>query len=151
MPSVPETALPPAPGPAGLYESAVAYGGIVYTAGMTPRQDGWIICVGRVGVDVDLDHARAAARLAALRALSAAAAAVGGIERIVRMLKLTVFVACGPDFTAHTSVGDAASEALTAMLGDRGRGARTACGVASLPGGSCVEVDLVAAYREELA
>jgi enamine deaminase RidA (YjgF/YER057c/UK114 family) len=134
--------------PAGLYESALAHAGIVYTAGMTPREDGWILFPGRVGADVDPAEARVAARIAALRALSAAAQAAGGVERIVRLLRLTVYVASADGFTGHTAVGDGATEALIEALGERGRVARTACGVASLPGNACVEVELTAAYRE---
>lgn len=148
MPSVREITLPPPPAPSGAYVPAVAHGGVVYTAGVTPRQDGWLICVGRVGVDVRPEQARAAAGLAALRALSAAAAEVGGVERITRLLRLTVYVACAPDFAGHTAVGDGASEALLAVLGPPGTVARTTCGVSSLPGGACVEVELVAAYKE---
>lgn len=148
MRSVSERWLPPPPEPAGAYEPAIAYGGIVYTAGMTPRHNGSLVSPGKVGVDVDAEQARAAARLAALRALSAAATAVGGLGRITRLLRLTVYVACAPDFTAHSAVGDGASEALAEVLGEGGRFARTACGVVSLPGDACVEVELVAAYQE---
>lgn len=120
-----------------------------FTAAVTPRHDGWMIYPGRVGTDVTLDEARCAARIAAGRALSAAATAVGGLERITRLLRLTVYIASAAGFSAHSRVGDGASEVLVEVLGERGRVARTACGVAGLPDNACVEVELVAAYEVE--
>lgn len=148
-PPGPPASLPPPPAPAGLYETAVAYGGVVYTAGMTPRRDAAMLHPGRIGLDVDVAQAKDAARLAALRALSAASAAVGGVPHLSRLLRLTVYLACADGFTAHGEVADAASRALLDALGERARVARTACAVASLPGNACVEVELIAAYRQE--
>lgn len=138
--------LPPVPEPQGRYETAVAHGGLVFTAGMTPRRDGRLVAVGRLGAEVDLATGQDAAGLAALRALSAAAAAVGGLHRVVRLVRLGVLVRCTGDFTDQTAVADGASRALIDALGDAGRVARTAYGVPALPGGACVEVELVAAY-----
>ncbi|HEX5496957.1 MAG TPA: RidA family protein [Mycobacteriales bacterium] len=137
--------LPPPPEPAGLYEPAVVHGGLVFTAGMTPRRDGVPVAVGRLGAEVDLAAGRDAAGLAALRALSAAAAAVGGPHRLVRLIRLGVLVRCTPEFADQSAVADGASRALLDALGDAGRVARTAYGVPALPGGACVEVELVAA------
>lgn len=137
--------LPPPPEPQGAYLPAVAHNGLVYTAGMTPREGGVLIAVGRVGAEVDLETARQAAGLSALRALSAAAATVG-LQRIDRLLRVGVFVACTDEFTQHSVVADGASEALEHVLGDSGRAVRTALGVRALPGGACVEVELIATY-----
>jgi enamine deaminase RidA (YjgF/YER057c/UK114 family) len=122
---------------------------LVYTAGMTPRENDILVAVGRVDAEVSLDEARRAAALSALRALSAAAEAAGGLHRIEKLLTLTltVLVACTDEFTAHSQVADGASNALEDVLGTRGRGTRTACGVRSLPGGASVEVQLVAALH----
>jgi enamine deaminase RidA (YjgF/YER057c/UK114 family) len=139
--------LPTPPEPQGAYLPAIVHGDVVYTAGMTPREDGRLVAVGRVGEQVSIETARQAAALSALRALSAASAAVGGLDQVIRLLRLTVYVSCGPDFTEHSRVADGASEALEQALGAPGRTVRTACGVSSLPGGSCVEVELVAACR----
>jgi enamine deaminase RidA (YjgF/YER057c/UK114 family) len=139
--------LPPPPEPQGAYVSAVVHADIVYTAGMTPREDGRLYAIGRVGEQVSVATARHAAALAALRALSAASDAIGGLHQISRLLRLTVYVASGPDFTEHSRVADGASDALEQVLGPAGRSVRSACGVSSLPGGSCVEVALLAALR----
>jgi enamine deaminase RidA (YjgF/YER057c/UK114 family) len=139
--------LPAPPEPAGLYESAVAHAGVVYTAGMTARDNGGMVHPGLVGADVTVEEAVRAARIAAWRALSAAAQAVGGAERITRLLRLVVYVASADDCTEQTVVGDGASAALLEALGERARVARTACGVKALPGGACVEVELTAAYE----
>ncbi|MCW2780701.1 MAG: Endoribonuclease [Marmoricola sp.] len=139
--------LPPPPEPQGAYLPAIVHAGVVYTAGMTPREDGRLVAIGRVGEQVSIETARQAAGLSALRALSAASAAVGGLDQVIRLLRLTVYVACGPDFTEHSRVADGASEALEQVLGAPGRTVRTACGVSSLPGGSCVEVELVAVCK----
>lgn len=130
--------------PQGDYVPAVVHGGLAFSAGMTPRIGGKLRLQGRVGSEVDVAAARKAAALAASNALLAVADAAGGLDRIARCLRMTVYVACGPDFTEHTAVADGASEPLRAWLGARGTVARTAIGVASLPAGAPVEVDLTA-------
>ena len=134
----------PVPAPQGDYVPAVCHDGIVHTAGMTPRIDGVLTCTGRVGDDVEPEQARRAAGLAARNAL-AAARAVAPDPAAVRCLKMTVFIACPPEFTALSAVADGASGALIAELGERGRPARSAIGVSALPSGAAVEVELVCA------
>ncbi|ORB28716.1 RidA family protein [Mycolicibacterium parafortuitum] len=130
------------PVPQGEYVPAVLHDGVVYTAGMTPRRAGALTCTGRVGDGVDPAAARAAAGLAAANALAAARAAAPD-GAVLRCVKMTVFVACPPEFTALSAVADGASAALIAELGDRGRPARSAIGVSALPSGAPVEVELV--------
>lgn len=114
---------------------------------MTPRRDGALVVTGRVGVEVAIPAAREAAGLAARNALAAIAEAVGGVDRILGLTQLTVYIACRASFTEHSLVADGASAALTDVLGEDAAVARAAVGVASLPGGAPVEVQLVAAYR----
>ena len=142
-----ETALPEPPRPRGRYAPAVVHGRLVFTAGMTPRRDGELTVTGVIGADLPAADGWTAARLAAANALSAAARAAGGLDRIERCLTLTVYIACAPGFTGHSAVADGASAALGELLGDRGTAARTAIGVANLPSGAPVEVQLVAAVR----
>jgi enamine deaminase RidA (YjgF/YER057c/UK114 family) len=139
--------MPSPPLPRGHYAPAVVHGGLVFTAGMTPRRDGELASRGTVGADLSAAEGRAAARLAAANALSAAARAAGGLDRIERCLTLTVYIVCVPGFTEHSAVADGASSALAEWLDDRGTAARAAIGVASLPSGAPVEVQLVAAIR----
>lgn len=139
--------LPDAPRPMGAYQPAVVFGGIVTSAGMTPRRDGHLVSTGRVGREVSVAEARGAAALAAENALAAIAQCVGGIEQVERLIRMTVFVACDEGFTEHTAVADGASEALASRLGPRAAHARVAVGVTSLPGNAPVEIQLVAAQR----
>ncbi len=126
---------------------AVRHGGIVWTAGMTPRRAGELVVRGVVGRDVDLGEARAAAGLAAGNALTAVDESLGGLEQVERCLKMTVFIAAVDGFTEHAAVADGASEALRERLGDRGVVARSAIGVRTLPSGAPVEVELVVAAQ----
>lgn len=143
--------LPPAPLAMGRYVPAVAHGGVVRTAGMTPRRDGKLLVRGRVGQDLDVDTARRAAGVAAANALAAASDAVGGLERITRLLTVTVYIAASRRFSRLSAVADGASEELSVLLGDdeRAIAARAAIGVAVLPDDAPVEVQLVAAYDIE--
>lgn len=145
----PGGALPPPPVPAGGYRPAVAAHGVVLSAGMIPRVDGRLTVSGRVGDQVDVPTAREAAWVSARNALAAVSAAAGGLEQIASVLQLRVFVRCTADFIDVSAVAEGASDALVEALGEvRGRGVRTAVGVLSLPGGSPVEVELSASYRE---
>lgn len=142
-----EGSLPPAPAPAGSYRPAVAAHGVVRSAGMIPRVNGVLTVSGRVGDDIDVPTARDAAGLSARNALAAVSAEIGGLAHIEAVLQLRVFVRCAAEFTDVSAVAEGASQALADVLGDvRGVGARTAVGVLSLPGGSPVEVELVASY-----
>jgi enamine deaminase RidA (YjgF/YER057c/UK114 family) len=137
------TAVPPQ----GAYVPAVVHGGLVWTAGMTPRRHGELVVRGVVGRDLDLVAAREAAALATDNSLTAIAETLGGLDGVERCLKLTVFIAAAEGFTDHAAVADAASAVLRRRLGDRGVVARSAIGVATLPSGAPVEVELLAAVR----
>ncbi|OEU94834.1 RidA family protein [Streptomyces oceani] len=133
----------PVPAPQGHYQPVRRCGGIVATAGMTPRSRGEMRFPGLVGAEVVLDDAREAARIAVRNALLALTLEDETLER-VRMLRMTVYVAAVAGFRDHSRVADAASDVLAGVLADRGACARSAIGVASLPGGACVEIELTA-------
>jgi enamine deaminase RidA (YjgF/YER057c/UK114 family) len=111
-------------------------------AGQLPFKDGELLGEGIVGRDVDLETGRELARHAALNALAVAADAVGGLDQ-VRIVQMLVFVASTPEFGLQSKVADAASELLVDVLGENGRHARTAIGVASLPLNTPVEIQMV--------
>jgi enamine deaminase RidA (YjgF/YER057c/UK114 family) len=115
---------------------------------MTPRVEGVLQYVGRVGDAVTPDEARTAAGLAAANALAAVAAEVGSLDAVERAMRLTVFINAVPDFTGHPAVADGASDRLVELLGERGVVVRSAVGVASLPGGACVVVVLTCLLRQ---
>ncbi len=138
--------LPPVAAPLAAYVPAVTSGSYVFTAGQLPLRDGGLLATGRVGVEVDVPTAAACARQCALNALAAIRAEVGDLDR-VRVVKVVGYVASSPDFTAHPSVVNGASELLADVLADAGVHARSAVGVASLPLGAPVEVELVVEVR----
>jgi enamine deaminase RidA (YjgF/YER057c/UK114 family) len=137
-------ALPPVPAPAGAYVPAVRDGDTIWTAGQLPLVAGTLPETGLVGADVPAERAAELARICALNALAAAAEAAGGLDRIRRVVKLVGFVASAPGFTAQPAVINGASELVGEVFGDAGRHARSAVGVAVLPLGAPVEVELIA-------
>ena len=121
----------------------------IHVAGQLPYINGKLSAQGLLGRDVSIDQAQELARLAALNALAVAAAAVGELER-VRVVQMLVFVAGTAEFGDQSKVADGASELLTTVLGEHGRHARTAIGVAGLPRNSPVEIQMIcAAIRPE--
>jgi enamine deaminase RidA (YjgF/YER057c/UK114 family) len=117
-------------------------GATVHVAGQLPYLDGELAVRGLLGRDVAVQAARALARQAAVNALAVAASAVGNLDR-VRIVQMLVFVASTSDFGEQSRVADAASELLVEVLGEGGRHARTAIGVAALPQNSPVEIQLI--------
>lgn len=109
--------------------------------------EGLLVIAGQIGTPgrgagLDAESARAEAEVAALRLLAVLDAAVGGdLGRVRQVLRLGVFIAAAPGFTQHSLVADGASDLVVAALGERGRHARAAVGVASLPAGAAVEVE----------
>jgi enamine deaminase RidA (YjgF/YER057c/UK114 family) len=136
--------LPPVTTPVAAYVPAVRTGNHVYTSGQLPFVDGKLQGTGKVGAEVTPDEAAALARTAALNALAAAAGAAGGLDAITRIVKVTCFVASDPSFTGQAQVANGASELLIEVLGDAGRHARSAVGMAVLPLDTPVEVELIA-------
>lgn len=136
------------PTPQGEYVAAKQFGEFAMSAGMTPRVDGTLIVTGIVGASVSIAQASHAAGIATENALAALSAEIGGEDRIADCLHMTVYVACEPDFTAHSQVADGASVAIMHRLGAGFLPSRAAIGVSSLPGGSPVEVELTVAVRD---
>jgi enamine deaminase RidA (YjgF/YER057c/UK114 family) len=136
--------LPPVAAPVAAYVPAVRTGSYVYTSGQLPLADGKLQGTGKVGEGVAPEEAAAFARTAALNALAAAASVTGGLDGIKRIVKVTCFVASAPSFTGQAQVANGASELLIEVLGDAGRHARSAVGMAVLPLDSPVEVELIA-------
>ena len=138
----------PEPLPAiAAYVPAVVHDGQIWISGQVPIRDGGLPRVGLVGRDISVEDAAEEARYCALNALAQLKAAAGSLDKIERILKLTVFVASSPGFHAQPLVANGASELFQEVFGERGRHARSAVGVAELPLGAPVEVELVAALR----
>lgn len=135
--------LPQVAKPVAAYVPAVRTGNYVYTSGQLPLVDGKLQATGKVGESVSPEDAAGLARVCALNALAAAAEAAGGLDAIARVVKVTGFVASAPAFTGQAQVINGASEFLIEVLGESGRHARSAVGMAVLPLDAPVEVEMI--------
>ena len=135
--SVPEVVPPLA-----AYVPARRSGAYVYTSGQLPMRDGSMLAVGKVGAEVSAEQATDCARQAALNAIAAVASQVD-LDDVVGVVKVVVYVASSPDFTAQPAVANGASELLGQVFGEAGRHARSAVGVIALPLDAPVEVEIV--------
>jgi enamine deaminase RidA (YjgF/YER057c/UK114 family) len=126
-------------------DAVVVHGGVARTSGQLPRIDGHLTCTGTLGVDVTVQQGAEAARVCALNALSVLRAELGTLDRIERLLTVTGYVACAPGFQQQPAVVDGASALLYQIFGDAGRHTRSAVGVAALPRGGAVEIELTVA------
>ena len=116
----------------------------MFTAGQIAiGADKRFIAQGVVGVEVTLEQAQACARQCAINIMAQIKAATGGLDQVVRIIKLTVFVASSPDFTDQHLVANGASEFMAEVFGEAGRHARSAVGVACLPLNSPVEIEAI--------
>jgi enamine deaminase RidA (YjgF/YER057c/UK114 family) len=136
--------LPPVAAPVAAYVPAVRTGSYVYTAGQLPLAEGKLLATGKVGAEISAEDAARLARTCALNGLAAVASVAGGLSAIRRIVKVTGFVASSPGFTGQPQVLNGASELLLEVLGEAGRHARSAVGVAELPLDAPVEVELIA-------
>jgi len=139
--------LPEAAKPAFQYVPVSVHAGVAYVSGQLPKIDGEVRTFGKVGAEVSLEEAEEAARVCTLQGLACLIEAVGGSANIERILKVTGFVASAPGFNQQPKVLDAASYLLVEALGDAGRHARAAVGVAELPRNAPVEIEMIAAVR----
>lgn len=129
-------------------DAVVVHGGTARTSGQLPRIDGQLTCTGRLGDGVTVAQGYEAARVCALNALSVLRAALGSLDRVERILTVTGYVASAPGFAEQPAVLDGASHVLVEIFGDRGRHTRSAVGVAALPRGGAVEIEVVAAVGD---
>lgn len=129
-------------------DAIVTHAGIARTSGQLPRIDGRLTCTGRLGVDVTVEEGAEAARVCALNALSVLRAGLGTLDRIARVLTVTGYVACAPDFHEQPAVVDGASRLLYEVFGEAGRHTRSAIGVAALPRGGAVEIEVTVALTD---
>jgi enamine deaminase RidA (YjgF/YER057c/UK114 family) len=135
--------LPDAPTPFGAYVPAVRTGHLLFLSGMLATVGHKATAVGTVGKDLDVKAGREAAYTAALNALALARAHLGSLTRVSRVVRLGVYVAATAEFTEHPKVADAASELLRDVFGDETVSSRLVIGVASLPLGSPVELEVI--------
>jgi len=135
--------LPPVAAPAAAYVPFVQTGNLVFLSGHVAKKDGkpW---VGQLGKNTSTEEGKAAARAIAIDLLGTLHAAVGDLNRIKRIVKLMSLVNSTGDFTEQHLVTNGASELFGQVFGDKGAHARSAFGVAQIPMGCCVEIELIA-------
>jgi enamine deaminase RidA (YjgF/YER057c/UK114 family) len=139
--------LPTAPVPVANYVPARRFGDLVFASGQTPTVDGVLTMRGKLGAEISVEQGQEAARISVLNCLATVAGLLGDLDRVEAVLKLTGYVASAPGFVDQPTVINGASVLLEQVLGDAGKHARAAIGMAELPGGAPVEVDLVLAVR----
>ena len=136
-------ALPAVAKPVAAYVPAARVGGQIWTSGQLPSVDGVLTATGKLGAEVTAEEGAATARVAVLNALAAVAAVAGGIDNVRRVVKVVVYVASTPEFTAQPAVANGASTLLGEVFGEAGAHVRSAVGVSVLPLDAPVEVELV--------
>jgi enamine deaminase RidA (YjgF/YER057c/UK114 family) len=129
--------------PMAAYVAYVQSGNLVFISGHIARKEDGSPWVGQLGKNIGVDEGKAAARSVAVALMGTLQEAVGDLARVKRIVKLTSLVNSTPDFTEHHLVTNGASELLGEVFGDAGKHARAAFGVAQIPLGCCVEIDLV--------
>ena len=135
--------LPEAAAPAANYIPYAVTGNLLFTSGQLPLTGGKLSATGLLGRELDVTAGREAAKWCAVNILAQAKAALGDLGRIARIVKISVFVASTPDFTEQHLVANGASDFLVDVLGDKGRHARSAVGMASLPLNAPVEIEAI--------
>jgi enamine deaminase RidA (YjgF/YER057c/UK114 family) len=139
--------LPPTPVPVANYVPAVKIGNLVFASGQTPTRGGQLVLRGKVGAEVSIDEGADAAAIALLNCLAEVRSVIESLDEIERIVKLNGYVASAPGFDQQPTVINGASLMLERIFGDAGRHARAAIGVAELPGGAPVEIDLIVEIR----
>lgn len=135
--------LPTPATPVANYVAFSRTGNLLLTSGQLPLKDGKLTSTGLLGRDVDVAAGQEAAKYCAVNILAQARAALGDLEKIRRVIKITVFVASAPDFVEQHLVANGASDLLAAVLGEKGKHARSAVGSASLPLNAPVEIEAI--------
>ena len=134
----------PSPGkPGGNYVSAVRTGNLVYLAGVGPRQANGELMIGKLGRDLTVEQGYEAAKWCAVSMLGNLRNEIGDLDKVVRFVKLLGMVNSDPDFTQPPAVVNGCSDFIVELYGDRGKHARSAVGLATLPNGMAVEIEAV--------
>jgi len=135
--------LPPAPKPVATYLTAVRVGNLLYVSGHGPLRLDGTMHLGKLGAGLGLEAGRDAARQTGLALLATVRANLGTLDRVVRLVKVLGLVNSDPDFNDHPKVINGFSDLMVEVFGDAGKAARSAFGVAALPGGMATEVEAI--------
>ena len=135
--------LPPVAVPAASYLPFMRTGNLVFLSGHIAKKDGQV-WVGQLGKTMTTAEGQEAARAVAIDLMGTLQVAAGGLDKVVRIVKVMSLVNSSPDFTEHHLVTNGCSELIAQVFGEPGRHARSAFGVAQIPLGACVEIELIA-------
>ena len=135
--------LPPVAVPAAAYVPFVRTGNQIFLSGHIAKKDGQV-WVGKLGQNMTTEEGKQAARAVAIDLMGTLAVAAGGLDKVVRIVKVMSLVNSTPEFTEHHLVTNGCSELLGEVFGEKGVHARSAFGVAQIPMGACVEIELIA-------
>ena len=131
------------PAPMANYLRAVRTGNLVYLSGHGPSKSDGTLVLGKVGQELTLEQGQQAARLTGIALLTSLKAEIGELSKVKRVVKVLGMVNAGPEFTQHPLVINGFSDLMVAVLGDKGKHARSAIGVASLPSNMAVEIEMI--------
>jgi enamine deaminase RidA (YjgF/YER057c/UK114 family) len=139
--------LPPPLTTANLFSPTSRDGHLVYVSGHVPKLGDTFVHLGKIGAEISAEQAKPIARQLALSCLASIKAEIGELARVRRILKMIGFFVAVPEFTAHSALLNSASEVLLSAFADAGQHARSAIGVASLPHGAAMEIEMVVAVH----
>ena len=134
--------------PVANYVNAVRTGNLVFMAGKGPTRNDGTLVKGKIGADLSVEEGYEAARLVAQAQLSALKAEIGDLNKVVRVVKVLGMVNCDPDFENQPEVINGFSDAIVEVFGDRGKHARAAVGMGSLPRNISVEIEMIVEVQE---
>lgn len=136
-------ALPDPPKPLASYLPFVQNGNLLFLSGMLPLKDGKLVLSGKVGETLNTAQGKEAAKIALLNALAVIKLAIGSLDLVEQIVRMSLYVACSPNFTAQPEVANGASDLLVEIFGARGRHARLALAAPVLPLDAPVELELI--------
>ncbi|WP_432409088.1 RidA family protein [Wukongibacter sp. M2B1] len=140
--------LPKCPKPAAIYVPVVLSDKFIFVSGQTPKDGNTLLYRGKLGKDLTIEEGYEASRVCALRCISALKSVVADLDDIEGILKLTGYVNSCDNFYSQSQVINGASEIIEEIFGDKGKHARVAVGVNTLPGNAAVEIELIAKVKE---
>ena len=140
--------LPDAPSPVANYVNGVRTGNLIFLAGKGPRRADGSEITGKLGAGVTIEEGYEGARLTAINQLAVLKAMLGDLSRVVRVVKVLGMVNSDPSFVEQPAVINGFSDLIVEVFGERGRHARAAVGMASLPRGQAVEIEMIVEVRD---
>jgi enamine deaminase RidA (YjgF/YER057c/UK114 family) len=140
--------LPVVSPPVATYVNAVRVGNLIYLSGKGPLQADGTLITGKVGKQVSIEQGQAAARLTGLQLLAALKAEIGSLNKVKRIVKVLGMVNCDSNFTQHPLVINGFSDLMVEVFGERGKHARSAVGMGSLPSNISVEIEMIVAVKK---